>query len=189
MNHHLLRKARETSRQLATPAMILAWNFDVHPYPFLDEEVDVLTAPFCAYCTRNVSGWIEDSLRVVKKGGKLLLLGPTKDNAQELYELNETVTGIKSVPQTDETSTKLEEVFLSELQRMSGCETRRTILKRQIIFPTPEEFARYYFATWLYEKTEEQIGRSIEFEYVSQEAQRTSLRLNKQVICIEVLKT
>ena len=60
--------------------MILPWNFDVHPYPLLDEEVDVLTTPFCAYYTSNVSGWIEDSLRVVKKSGKLLLLGPTKDN-------------------------------------------------------------------------------------------------------------
>jgi ubiquinone/menaquinone biosynthesis C-methylase UbiE len=189
INLHLLGKARDISRHLATPVMILPWNFDIHPYPLLDEEVDVLTAPFCAYYTSNVSGWIEDSLRVVKKGGKLLLLGPTKDNAQELYELNEMVTGVKSVPETDETTTKLEEVFVPELEGRAGCKINKTILDRQINFPSPEEFARYYFATWLYEKTEDRLEKSIEIIQVIEAVQRTSLRLNKQIVCIEISKT
>jgi ubiquinone/menaquinone biosynthesis C-methylase UbiE len=188
INHHLLQKAREASRQLATPTMILPWNFDIHPYPFLDEEVDVLTAPFCAYYTSNVSEWIEDSLRVVKNGGKLLLLGPTKNNAQELYELNETLTGIKSLPETDETSSKLEEAFFPELQRRAECNITKMILDRQIIFPAAEEFARYYFATWLYEKTQEKISTSIEFDCVVEAARKISLRLNKQIVCIEACK-
>ena len=189
IDHHLLRKAREVSRELATSAIIVPWNFDIHPYPFLDEEVDVLTAPFCAYYTRNVSGWVEDSVRVVKKGGKLLLLGPTKDNAQELYELNEMVTGIKSVPETDETSTKLEEIFWPELVKRSECEVKKTILDRQIIFPSAEDFVRYYFATWLYEKTKETVPEPIEFDHVIDAARSTSLRLNKQIVCIEASKT
>jgi ubiquinone/menaquinone biosynthesis C-methylase UbiE len=187
-NHDLLRRARVNSLRLVTPVMILPWNFDVHPYPLLDEEVDVLTAPFCAYYASNVSGWIEDSLRVVKRGGKLLLLGPTKDNAQELYQLNEMVTGIRSLPETDETSTKLEEVFLAKLQVMPGCEVKRTILDRQIIFPNAKEFARYYRATWLCEKTQEKISRPIELNQVINAARRTSMRLNKQIVCIEIFK-
>jgi len=186
INRDLLERARDASRQLGTPAMILPWNFDIHPYPFLDEEVDVLTAPFCAYYTSDVLAWIEDSLRIVKRGGKLLLLGPTEHNAQELYELNEILTGIKSVPETDETSAKLEDTFLPALQRR-GCETRKTILDRQIIFPCPEAFARYYAATWLYEKTQERVS-AIEYERIIEAAQKTSLRLNKQVVCIEVVK-
>jgi ubiquinone/menaquinone biosynthesis C-methylase UbiE len=189
INRHLLRKAREASRELVTSAIIVPWNFDIHPYPFLDEEVDVLTAPFCAYYTGNVSGWVEDSVRVVKKGGKLLLLGPTKDNAQELYDLNEMVTGIKSVPETDETSTKLEEIFWPELLKRSECEVKKTILDRKIIFPSAEDFARYYVATWLYEKTQEKVSKPIEFDHVIEAARSTSLQLNKQIVCIEACKT
>lgn len=189
VNHHLLRKAREITRQLGTPGIVVPWDFDAHPYPFLDEEVDVLTAPFCAYYTSNVSGWVQDTIRVVKRGGKLILLGPTKNNAQELYELNEMVTGISSVPETNETSTKLEEMFLPELSKNKECKTRTNILNRQIVFPSPEEFAKYYFATWLCEKTQDRIKQSIEWDCVIKAAQRTTLTLNKQIVCIEVFKS
>jgi len=187
-NQNLLLDAREIGRRLITPTIIFHWDFEHHPYPLLDEEVDVLIASFSAYYTKDVSGWIEDGLRVIKKGGRLFLLGPTKDNAKELYELNEMVTGIKSVPETDETTKKLEEAFLPELQKRLGDQVRKTILDREILFPSPEEFARYYFATWLYEKTQEKIEKPITFESVHEAAQRTSSKLNKQIICIEASK-
>ena len=188
ISQKLLQKARAVAERLDTPTIVFPWDFDVHPYPLLDEEADILMAPFSAYYTNDVPRWIEDSLRVVKKEGRLLLLGPTKDNAQELYELNEMVTGIKSVPETDETSAKLEETFLPELQKRLSGAVQTTILDRHIIFPSAEEFTRYYFATWLYEKTQERVASPIEFEAVLEAAQKTSLRLNKRVVCIEACK-
>ena len=188
INQTLLQKAREIAKRLNTPTNVFPWNFDKHPYPLLDEEVDILIAPFSAYYTNNVSKWIEDSLRVIKKDGRLLLLGPTKDNAQELYALNEMVTGINSVPETNETSSKLEETFLPELQKRLSYQVKKTILDRQIIFPSPEEFTLYYFATWLYEKTKEKIEKPIEFESVLKAAQSTTLKLNKRIVCIEAHK-
>lgn len=188
INRNLLQEARTSAERLDTPTIVFPWDFDVHPYPLLDKEVDILIAPFSAYYTNDVSRWLEDSLRVVKKGGRLLLLGPARDNAQELYELNEMVTGIKSVPETDETSAKLEEAFLPQLQeRLSGA-VQATILDRHIIFPSPEEFTRYYFATWLYEKTQERMASPVEFESVLKAAQKTSLKLSKRTVCIEAYK-
>jgi len=188
VNQNLLQKAREIGKRLTTPVIIFPWNFDNHSYPLLDEEVDILIAAFSAYYTNDVSRWIEDSLRVIKKGGRMLLLGPTKDNARELYELNESVTGIKSVLETDETSTKLEESFLPGLQKRLGVQVKKTVLNRQIIFPSPEEFTRYYFATWLYEKTQAKIKKPIEFEDILKKAQKSSLKLSKRIICIESYK-
>lgn len=190
INQDLLIKAREIASPLKTTTILLHWDFDNHPYPLLDEEVDILIAPFSAYYTKEVTKWINDGLRVLKTGGRFLLFGPTKDNAKELYELNEVVTGIKSVPETNETSTKLEIAFLPELQKRLGNEqVNRTILDRKIIFPSPEDFARYYFATWLHERTREKIGKCIEFEAVARAAKRTTMTLSKRIICIEACKT
>jgi ubiquinone/menaquinone biosynthesis C-methylase UbiE len=189
INRELLNKARSIGRKLTTPTIVLAWDFNQHPYPLLDNETDILTAPFSAYYSEDPVSWVEDTLRVVKNGGRLILLGPTKNNAQELYDLNKAVTGIRSIPETDETSAKLEEHFLPELQKRLGDQVKKTILDRQIVFPSPEEFAQYYFATWLYEKTQEKIKETIEFESVIGALKGTSLKLNKEVICIEAVKT
>jgi ubiquinone/menaquinone biosynthesis C-methylase UbiE len=181
----LLKRARALAESLSTPTFLLHWDFDVHPYPLLDEDVDLLIAPFSAYYSNDVSGWIEDNLRLLKKKARLLLLGPTKDNAQELYELNKAVTGIGSLPETDQTSRKLEELFLPSLQERLGDKVQTTILDRQITFPSPEEFTRYYFATWLYEQTRKRIDTAIEFQSVLEAAKKTSLRLNKRIVCVE----
>ncbi|MHC4215474.1 MAG: class I SAM-dependent methyltransferase, partial [Planctomycetota bacterium] len=188
INHDLLKKARRVGSKLITPAIVLPWDFNQHPYPLLDNEADILTAPFSAYYTEDTISWVEDTHRVVKSGGRLILLGPTKNNAQELYDLNKAVTGIGSVQETDETSTKLEESFLPELQKRLGNQVKKTILDRQIVFPSPEEFALYYFATWLYERTQEKVEETIEFESVVRALKERPLKLNKEVICIEALK-
>ena len=185
----LLQKARAPAQRLDTPIIVFPWDFDSHPYPLLDEDVDILIAAFSAYYTSDVPAWVEDSLRVAREGGRLLLLGPTKDNARELYQLNEMVTGIKSVSETDETSTKLEESFVPELRQRLGSTVKTTILDRIITFPSPEEYARYYFATWLYEKTQERLADAVEFESVLKTAQKTSLKLSKRVVCIEAVKS
>ncbi len=184
----LLKRARALAESLSTPTLLLHWDFDVHPYPLLDEDVDILIAPFSAYYSSDVSGWIEDCLRLLKDEGRLLLLGPTEDNAQELYQLNEAVTGIGSVRETDETSRKLEEFFLPALHERLGDKVQTTILDRQITFPSPEEFARYYLATWLYEKTQERVTSPVQFESVVKAAQKTPLILNKKIVCIEAHK-
>lgn len=188
INKSLLQKARQLGNSLNTLTIVFHWDFDNHPYPFLDEDIDILIAPFSAYYTKNVAKWVDDSLRIVKNGGRLLILGPTKNNAQELYKLNEMVTGLKSVQETEETSTKLEEVFYPELKKRLQKNVEKQILDRQIIFPSPEEFAKYYFATLLYEKTQEKVKKQIDFESVLKAAQKTSLSLNKQVICITAHK-
>jgi len=185
INRELLKEARTIGERLDTPAFVFPWDFDVHPFPLLDGEVDILIAPFSAYYTNDAKSWVGDSVRVVKKKGRLLLLGPTEDNARELYELNEMVTGIKSVPETDQTSRKLEEALLPELRERLGDAVKATVMDRHIVFPSAEEFARYYFATWLYEKTRERIANPIEYEAVLRAAEKTSLRLTKKITCIE----
>jgi len=188
INVGLLERARAVGTRLGTPALVFVWDFDRHPFPLLSGEVDFVVSPFSAYYAQDVSAWVEDSLRVLKAGGRLLLLGPTADNAQELYELNQLATGVRTVTDIDETMVRLEGAFYPELQRATDGRVRKSVLNRELAFPSPEEFARYYFATWLYEKTREKVGAPIEYEAVVKAAGRTSLRLNKRVVCLEAWK-
>jgi ubiquinone/menaquinone biosynthesis C-methylase UbiE len=185
-DERLLARAQVMQDALATPLVLIPWDFDVHPFPLPDGETNLIVASFSAYYASDVVAWVEDSLRVLTKGGRLLLLGPTKENAQELYALNERVTGIRSVPEIDETSTKLEACFLPELTRRLGrSRVTATKLARTIVFPCAEEFARYFLATWLFESSCARIGHRIAPDAVTRAARETTLRLNKEIVCIE----
>ncbi len=151
--------------------------------------MDFVLAPFSAYYTKNATAWIDDALRVLAPGGCLILLGPTKENAEELYQLNELVTGIGSVAETDTVSGRLEEEFLPILQGHPELQVDRLVIERDIEFPTSEAFARYYFATWLNEKTQERTGRAPSFEEVVRAVDKVGRRLNKKVACVRASKS
>jgi hypothetical protein len=81
----------------------------------------------------------------------------------------------------------LEEEFFPALENRLGARVTKSVLNRQIIFPSPEAFARYYFATWLFEKTQEKLGKLIDPGAVLEAARESSLTLNKQIVCIEAV--
>ncbi len=190
VNTDLLVQARRTATNLGTPAVLIPWDFDVHPYPLLDEELDLVIAPFSAYYSRDVPSWIDDTLRIIKTGGRLLLLGPTRENARELHDLNAELYGVRSMPELDEASEKLHTCFLPYLRNECGNTTVGThTINRQIEFPSAKEFADYYLATWLFEKTRDRMGKQVTFQDVIESIESLgTLTLSKQVICIEARK-
>jgi ubiquinone/menaquinone biosynthesis C-methylase UbiE len=188
MNGALLGEAAAKAQQVGITAELMEWDFDDHPYPLADTQFDYVIAPFSAYYSKDIPAWIDDCLRVLRPRGLMLLIGPTSENAIELYALNQLVTGVRTIPETDHTSSLLQTDFLRELKSREGVRVTSTIIEREIVFPSPEEFARYYLATWLYEKTVEKVDRPITLDSVIDAAARTNLRLNKKLICIEARK-
>lgn len=190
VNTDLLVQARRTATNLSTRTVLIPWDFDAHPYPLLDKELDLVIAPFSAYYSKDVPSWIDDTLRIIKTGGRLLLLGPTRENAKELYDLNAELYGVRSMPELDEASKKLHTCFLPYLWNECRNTTVEThIINRKIEFPNAKEFADYYLATWLFEKTRDRTDKQVTLQNVidSIEALGT-LTLSKQVICIEAKK-
>jgi ubiquinone/menaquinone biosynthesis C-methylase UbiE len=189
VNADLIERARKTGQALGTPTTVQTWDFDHHPFPVEPASMDFVLAPFSAYYTKDATAWIDDALRVLAPGGRLILLGPTKENAEELYQLNELVTGIASVAETDTVSGRLEAEFLPILQGHPELQVESLIIERDIEFPTSDAFARYYFATWLNEKTQQRTGRAPGFEEVVHAVDRIGRRLNKKVACIKASKS
>src|SRR5205807_4380595 len=114
---------------------------------------------------------------------QILVLGPTSDNAGELYALNEKVSGVGNIAETDFTTTRLVQEFLPAFRDRLGNKASIEILDRMIVFPSRREFARYYLATWLYEKTAERLGRDFSLEEV--ESKVSTCTLSKRVVAVK----
>lgn len=177
----LLRAAQQRARDLPTPAIVLTHDFDQR-FPFLDEDFDLTLCAYAAYYVRDADAWIGEVLRVTRPGGQILVLGPTDDNAAELYSLNERVTGVGHLAETDYTTARLEGEFLPLLRARLGDRVTSETLDRRLEFPSAREFAHYYQATWLYEKTCARLGRTFSLEEI--ETRVGTLTLSKKVLAI-----
>jgi demethylmenaquinone methyltransferase/2-methoxy-6-polyprenyl-1,4-benzoquinol methylase len=63
------------------------------PLPFQDGAFDLCFSNFAIYNAANPRATIEELKRVLEPGGELVLIGPTRNNASELYVYNERLTG------------------------------------------------------------------------------------------------
>jgi SAM-dependent methyltransferase len=182
LSDSLLAAARRRLGGLAPRGLILKWNFD-NAYPFLDGEFDCTLCLFAAYYARDARAWVDEAVRVTWPGGQILLIGPADDNAAELYDLNDAVTGTRTVRETDFTTGRLEREFVPALRARLDGEVHCEILDRKIVFPSPREFADYYLATWLYEKMAEGLGRQFDPEHI--ESRVRTCTLSKRVVVVE----
>ena len=65
--------------------------------PFEDGHFDLCFSNFAIYNAADPRKTIGELKRVMKPGGELVLIGPTRNNAMEIYEFNERLTGTAMV--------------------------------------------------------------------------------------------
>jgi ubiquinone/menaquinone biosynthesis C-methylase UbiE len=127
------------------------------PLPFADGAFDLAFSNFAIYNAREPLATLRELRRVLAPGGELVLIGPTRNNARELYEYNARLTG-----------TAIDEVTLVRTDRLRGeilplarevfGSVSEDVLNSRLTFPSAEEFLRYFTATMLYEQIAEKMG-------------------------------
>lgn len=178
----LLASARRALASIEARGIVLKWDFNDR-LPILDGEFACTLSLFSAYYADSAGGLVDEMIRVTSAEGQLLLLGPADDNARELYELNEAVTGVAHTEGTRYTTTRLAHEFLPELRKRLGDKVDFVVLDRRIEFPSPRDFAEYYLATWLCEKSVQQSGRAVSLEDVERVVVTTTL--SKRIVAID----
>jgi len=178
----LLAAGRERARGLDAAALVFKGDFN-QPFPLLDDDFDTTLSAYAAYYAADAGAFIDEVLRVTRPGGQVVLIGPTEDNAAELYDLNERVTGVGRIGETDYTTARLAGEFLPLLRERVGAAATAQVLDRRIDFPSAREYARYYQATWLYEKTCDRLGRSFALEHIERAVETHTL--SKKVLVLE----
>ena len=143
-----------------------AANLDVRvgsmdePMPFADGSFDTVFSNFAIYNAANAAFTLGELKRILQPGGEVVLIGPTINNARELYAFNERLTG-----------TAIDEVTLIRTDRLRReivpvvrgifAKVREDVMNSYLDFPNAEEFLRYYTATMLYEEGAEKQGKSM----------------------------
>jgi ubiquinone/menaquinone biosynthesis C-methylase UbiE len=125
--------------------------------PFPDETFDLCFSNFAIYNARVPRFTLDEVARVLRPGGEVVLIGPTRRNAFELYEYNERLTGEAIDPITLVRTDRLRQEIAPIVQAVFG-EVTEEVLNSRLTFPDQDEFLRYFTATMLYEEGAEKRG-------------------------------
>ena len=128
--------------------------------PFADGQFDLCFSNFAIYNATDPSATIAELKRVMKSGAELVLIGPTRNNAKEIYEFNERLTG-----------TAIDEITLIRTDRLRGeilpivqgifAQVTEEVINSKLTFPSQDDFIEYFQATMLYEEGAEKLGLSL----------------------------
>jgi ubiquinone/menaquinone biosynthesis C-methylase UbiE len=130
------------------------------PLPFADGSFDTSFSNFAIYNAAVPAFTLGELKRTLQPGGEVVLIGPTINNARELYAFNERLTG-KAIDEVTLIRTDRLRREVVPLARGIFAEVREEVINSHIAFPSVEEFLRYYMATMLYEEGAEKQGKTL----------------------------
>jgi ubiquinone/menaquinone biosynthesis C-methylase UbiE len=130
------------------------------PLPFADGSFDTSFSNFAIYNAADPTFSLSELKRTLKLGGEVVMIGPTINNAREIYAFNERLTG-RAIDEVTLIRTDRLRREIVPLARGIFAEVREEVINSQLNFPSAEEFLRYYMSTMLYEEGAEKEGKTL----------------------------
>ena len=145
----LIAEARETYRDHKNLELIVG-SMDER-LPFDDGTFDLCFSNFAIYNAKDPAFTLGELKRVMKPSAELVLIGPTRKNAYELYEYNERLIGQAIDEITLIRTDRLRQEIEPMVAKIFG-NAREEVLSSKLTFPNAEEFLLYFRSTMLYEE-------------------------------------
>lgn len=180
----LVQEARERYRDADNLHLEVGSMDDRLPYE--DERFDTCLSLFAIYNATDPAATLAEIRRVMAPGAELILVGPTRNNAKEIYEYNERLTGEAIDEITLIRTDRLQQEILPIVEDAFG-EARTVVLDSCLTFPSRDEFVRYFQATMLYEEGAEKLGVTREQMLAACGDDRTPL-LSKEMLAVIATK-
>lgn len=121
------------------------------PLPFADGVFDVCFSNFAIYNAKDPEKTLLELRRVLQPGGELVMIGPTRNNAKEIYEYNERLTGVAIDPITHIRTDRLRQEILPIAKKLFG-NASEEVINSYLTFPSQDEFLCYFRSTMLFEE-------------------------------------
>jgi ubiquinone/menaquinone biosynthesis C-methylase UbiE len=153
-SEELLAKAAKRLDSIPTILFRLDMNDSL---PFVANSFNIVVSTFAIYYVDDVERIVTDIKRVLAPGGSLILIGPTSQNAIELYSFNEKLFGFGMDEKGARRTDRLEKEFAPALQAVFG-DLKIIKIPCKLVFPGREQFIRYYLATLLYQESIKKTG-------------------------------
>jgi SAM-dependent methyltransferase len=128
--------------------------------PFSAETFDTSFSNFAIYNASDPAFTLRELRRTLRPGGELVLIGPTINNAREIYEFNERLTGT-AIDQVTLIRTDRLRREIAPIAREVFGDVTEEVINAHLAFPNSDEFLRYYMATMLYEEGAEKQGKTV----------------------------
>jgi ubiquinone/menaquinone biosynthesis C-methylase UbiE len=157
------------------------------PLPFADDSFDLCFSNFAIYNAADARTTLLECRRVMAPGAELVLIGPTKNNAAELYDFNERLTGERIDERTRRRTDRIAREILPIAQAVFPSVTTE-IINSFLTFPNQDEFIRYFRATLLYEEIAEKKEYSLDEMRAACSAERDII-LSKEMIAVVAAQT
>ncbi|MFZ4702025.1 MAG: class I SAM-dependent methyltransferase [Candidatus Methylumidiphilus sp.] len=156
------------------------------PLPFADGQFDLCFSNFAIYNAADPMRTITELKRVMKPAAELVLIGPTRNNAKEIYEFNERLTGTAIDEITLIRTDRLRVEILPIVQTIFA-NTAEEIINSKLTFPNRDEFIQYFTATMLYEEGAEKQGITIDQMKAACTAEKDII-LSKEMLAVVAVK-
>jgi ubiquinone/menaquinone biosynthesis C-methylase UbiE len=156
------------------------------PLPYEDARFDLCFSNFAIYNAADPRKTITELKRVMKPSAELVLIGPTRNNAIELYEFNERLTGTAIDEITLIRTDRLRGEILPVVQDIFG-QVREEVINSKLTFPRQEDFIEYFQATMLYEEGAEKLGLSQDAMKAACAGER-DIALSKEMLAVVATK-
>lgn len=151
----LVEAARQAHQDLPQIEIMVGSMND--PLPFPDERFDLCVSSFAIYYAADPRATLQEIRRVLAPGGQVALIGPTRNNALEIYEYNERLTGVAIEPVTLVLTDRLRQEILPIVRDLFADVTAE-VLNSFLTFPNGDEFIAYFESTMVYEETAKKRG-------------------------------
>jgi ubiquinone/menaquinone biosynthesis C-methylase UbiE len=150
--------------------------------PFPDASFDLCFSNFAIYNAADPAFTLRELKRVLQPGGEVVLVGPTMNNARELYEFNKRLTGQAideiTLIRTDRLRQEIEPVAAGIFGKVD-----EEVINSRLTFPDQTEFLRYFTATMLYEEGAEKLGKT-EAEMRAAVGAERDIVLSKEMLAV-----
>jgi SAM-dependent methyltransferase len=156
------------------------------PLPFAEATFDLCFSNFAIYNAANPRFTIAELERVMAPGGELVLIGPTSNNARELYVYNERLTG-KAIDEITLVRTDRIRQEILPIVEDTFPRVEQEIVNSFLTFPTRDEFLLYFRSTQLYEETAEKRGMTLE-QMTAAMPQERDIVLSKEMVAVVAKK-
>lgn len=140
----LLDVAKNVSKDVGLDIKYLYHDAN-NPLPFESEKFEAISCCFSIYYYSDIKKTLDEMMRVLKKGGRIFIAGPTVNNAHEMLSVYAKVAG-KKIPQIREE--RIRDKILP-LIKNTFTNVSVDVFKNPIEFPDSDTFLRYFTSTLL----------------------------------------
>lgn len=173
----------ERALAVSTAASKVLFKGDMNkPFPLVSGQFDHIISTFAIYYAEDISSLLLEVKRLLKPLGRFFFIGPTDNNAGELYQFNKAVFGFGRDRKIDKRTNRLEKEFSPACDALFRNVSAQRI-RRKLVFPDKEKFVEYYTATLLFEESVKKAGREPDGETLLG-VDLPSLEVSKEMILL-----